>query len=413
MNKTHPDVAYLFSPLAIRERCGNIFARGVEGSLAHFEVDLSRLPVVASRVAKVTRKAYPSLEIPEHSRWNHFQAGGRDRLGDLAVRISTLTPEERSRSLVDLVVVSVLLDAGSGSEWVYREKKSGAVLGRSEGLAVASLDLFLSGGFSSDSKRPYQVDADGLERMTSDRLAEAFQSTPSNPLVAVEGRTELLTSLARVLRERAEVFGVAQPRIGGILETIGSRASSSGEIEATELFGIVLEGFGAIWPGRTTLHGVNLGDTWSHPAAGGASLGAGLVPFHKLSQWLTYSLLRPVRESGLTVKNLDGLTGLAEYRNGGLFVDLGVLKPRSESVTRESHLPGSEVIVEWRALTVILLDRVADLVRKELLGASSPRTLALCEILEGGTWAAGREVAAEQRRDGKPPISLLSDGTVF
>jgi hypothetical protein len=106
------------------------------------------------------------------------------------------------------------------------------------------------------------------------------------------------------------------------------------------------------------------------------------------------------------------LTGLPEYRNGGLFVDLGVLVPKHDDVRAKDHLPGDEIIVEWRALTVALLDRVAQGVRERL--GKSPVELPLANILEGGTWAAGRAVAARLRPDGGgPPIRIRSDGTVF
>ena len=101
-------------------------------------------------------------------------------------------------------------------------------------------------------------------------------------------------------------------------------------------------------------------------AAGGEGDTKGLVPLHKLSQWTTYSLLEPMEAAGLTVTGLDELTGLAEYRNGGLFVDGGVLVPKHEAVVTEAHAPGSAVIVEWRALTVALLDLVAVKVRERL-----------------------------------------------
>jgi len=38
--------------------------------------------------------------------------------------------------------------------------------------------------------------------------------------------------------------------------------------------------------------------------------------------------------------------------------------------------------------------------------------LPLACILEGGTWAAGRALAAE-KRNGNPPFAVNSDGTVF
>ena len=113
----------------------------------------------------------------------------------------------------------------------------------------------------------------------------------------------------------------------------------------------------------------------------------------------------------MTIVGSDGLTGLAEYRNGGLFVDLGVLSPRQPAVYDEAHAPYSEIIVEWRALTVALLDRVANLIRSQLKLSASD--LSLAQVLEGGTWRAGREVAAERRSDARPPIRVASDGTVF
>jgi hypothetical protein len=134
------------------------------------------------------------------------------------------------------------------------------------------------------------------------------------------------------------------------------------------------------------------------------------VPLHKLSQWLTYSLIEPLTEAGLEVTGIERLTGLAEYRNGGLFLDLNALAPRHEAVMGETHPPGDEIVVEWRALTVALLERVAPLVR-DRLGPTASR-LPLASILEGGTWVAGRRLAGE-RRDGAPPLVVISDGTVM
>jgi hypothetical protein len=106
-----------------------------------------------------------------------------------------------------------------------------------------------------------------------------------------------------------------------------------------------------------------------------------------------------------------GLTGLPEYRNGGLFIDGGVIVPRSPSVLERTHKPEDEVIVEWRALTVVLLDELAVLVRQQL--GRDEATLPLACVLEGGTWAAGRALAAELRPGGAPPLKVDSDGTVF
>jgi len=136
------------------------------------------------------------------------------------------------------------------------------------------------------------------------------------------------------------------------------------------------------------------------------------VPFHKLSQWLNYSLVDPLQSAGLTITSLNALTGLAEYRNGGLCIDLGLLVPKHDAVTRDAHLPSSPVVVEWRALTVVLLDLIGDRVRHLL--HKTPKELPLIKVLEGGTWAAGRRIAKHRRpNSGAPPITIQSDGTVF
>ena len=173
----------------------------------------------------------------------------------------------------------------------------------------------------------------------------------------------------------------------------------------------VLESLGPIWPGRLSVGGVNLGDVWRHSQIAGPGLTAGLVPFHKLSQWLTYSLIEPILAAGITVTGVDELTGLAEYRNGGLLLDLELLTPRHDAGLTPTYPPEAEIIVEWRALTVALLDRLAVQVRDHL--GVSAEAYPLAKILEGGTWRAGRRIAREKRPDGSPPLRLVSDGTVF
>jgi hypothetical protein len=414
-------VAYLRSPLAIRARCENVLEAGLAGRLAHFAIDMTALPRVIDEIVAVTRKQYPSLDIPVHGRINHFRAGGIDRVRALEEKLAPLSRDESARAWIDLVVVSVLLDAGAGARWRFHEASSGLDIGRSEGLAVASLHAFESGLFSSDPDQPLRVDATALRALEPDRLAAAFQVSVANPLVGTEGRIELVRALGTALAAAPLIFPGERP--GGLLDhflwiAIERRAPEgsmtraiASKVDAPSILLALLEGLGPIWPGRISLGGVNLGDVWPHPASGGTGPSAGLVPFHKLSQWLAYSLFEPLARAGLTITQPGALTGLPEYRNGGLLVDLGVLVPKHAGVCEQVHAPGDEVIVEWRALTVALLDRVAEGVRDQL--GKSPSELPLANILEGGTWAAGRAVAARLRDGGGPPIRIASDGTVF
>ncbi len=405
--------ARLMRAAAVRDRAVELLEIGEQDGLQHFAIDMDRLDAAVTYVADVVRKNFPDLNVPFHSRWRHFSVGGRDRWAEIRDRLDTASPAEVGRIQFDLVITSVLLDAGAGESWRYIETASGQTFRRSEGLAVASFELFNSGMLSGDAASPLQADAAGLAALTEQDLGRSFQVTEQNPLVGVSGRTELMRRLATTIERRSDLFGSERgqaARVGNLFDGI-ARYAREGTIAAPDILGVVLDGFGDLWPGQLMLGGVNLGDTWYHPAVQADDATAGLMPFHKLSQWLTYSLVEPLQEAGITVTDLDGLTGLAEYRNGGLFVDLGLLRPKHDDVLSREHRVDSEIVVEWRALTIALLDRIADPLRSEL--GQDSGTFPLAKILEGGTWQAGRRIAAERRSGGGPPIRTLSEGTVF
>lgn len=401
----------LLTVKAVRARAGQMLELALSDRLTHFTIDLDRMDGVAEAVLAVTRKAYPGLEIPFHARWRHFVFGGVDRWAQLADAASWPDRAARARAEFDLAIVSVLLDAGAGATWRYRDAVTGQGIGRSEGLAIASLDMFASGLFSSDARAPFRVDADVIAQVPVAALTSAFQVTDSNPLLGLEGRTDLLQRLGRLMKDRADVFGTRDtPRPGGLFDHIAAQATG-GTIPAPAILSAVLNQLGPIWPSRLELAGVPLGDCWRHPAIRADDATAGLVPLHKLSQWLSYSLIEPLQRAGFEVTDIDGLTGLAEYRNGGLFVDHEVLRLRDAADADRAHAVDSLLVVEWRALTIALLDRLADLVRAKL--GRTPESLPLASILEGGTWAAGRAIAFARRPDGSPPLKVISDGTVF
>jgi hypothetical protein len=387
------EIARLRSPRTIRERAEQMMALASSGASV-WQVDLAPLPGVAERVVRRMRAQYGTpAAVPYHSRWRHFSAGGVDRVADFERRldVSGANAARRLQAHVELVITSVLLDAGAGGAWSFREPDTGIVLGRSEGLALASYHLFVGGGLSSDPAAPLRADAAALESLPLETLVRAFQVGPDNPLVGLEGRVTLLRRLGAAMRA------------GHPADLLRERAQGA-EIRAEAVLEVVLSSLSTIWPGRHEVGGVNLGDVWPHPRLG-------LVPFHKLSQWLSYSLLEPLERAGIRVTDLDTLTGLPEYRNGGLFVDAGVLIPREADALSRVHAVDSELVVEWRALTVALLDLTAAEVRR-LLGVGAA-DLPLAKVLEGGTWSAGREIARERRPDGRPPLEVHSDGTVF
>ncbi|CAN5628177.1 URC4/urg3 family protein [soil metagenome] len=401
--------AVLRSTATIRERSKNIADAVGAGSSPHFTLDRSRMDSVAARVEYATRAAYPSLRIPYHSRWRHFESGGVDRKLHIEARLRGRSIAEHARARIDLTLVSVLLDAGAGHAWGYIETESGQRFSRSEGLGVASFRAVASGAFSSDPNDPIRVDGKSLQQMDADKLATLFQVDEFNPLVGLEGRAQLMRRLGDALLAAPDVFG-RDGRPGGLYDSISVLGQRT-QIDADEVLGALLLYLSPIWLTESRLDGVSLGDVWKHPAAGGDGASAGWVPFHKLSQWLTYSLLEPFEWAGIEVTGLDRLTGLPEYRNGGLFLDSGVIVPRDAALSERSLKTSDEVVVEWRALTVALIDELAPMVRRRLSLTEVQMPLAC--ILEGGTWAAGRAIARELREGGNPPLQIESDGTVF
>lgn len=439
----------------IRERCRVIYAAAKKNELEHFALHEEKLGEVVDYVHVVIQERFPEgmNAVPNHSRYRHFEAGNVDRLNQLRAASAEqgLDAREMARRLVDLVVVSVLLDAGAGDKWRYVEEGTGQTITRSEGLGVASFHMFMAGAFSSASEEgsKMQADAVGLQGLTTEAIKKGFQvDEETNPLVGAEGRADLLRRLGKALEEHPEFFssvlagekegGVTSFRPGFLVDYLFAQAKPGSEPAAVtvhDLWQAVMYGLESIWPaGRTMVEGKSMGDVWPHSALlkhkrdmDGREDGEdgeegeeeeedatrGLVPFHKLSQWLTYSLLEPLGEAGLLLTDTTHLTGLPEYRNGGLFVDLGVLVPKKSSILDPAgHLPDSEVIVEWRALTVVLLDEVARLLRIKV--GETEEGLPLVKVLEGGTWTAGRKIAKALRSEtGGPPITIVSDGTVF
>ena len=409
----NPVVALLRDPATIRGRCHALLALAERDALPGFSLHVENLDRAADATVEVIRRIYPTLAIPYHARWRHFAVGGKDRWRALATAITTVSRTsawELARLRVDLCVVSVLLDAGAGPTWRYRERTTGQVHTRSEGLAVASFEAFRAGLFSSDPSQPLRADADGLAKVSAAALARAFQVDQLNPLDGLEGRAALLRRLGGVLRGRPDLFGAVPARPGRLLDRLNEDAKD-GQLPARMILAALLDGLAPIWPGRLSIDGENLGDVWQHPLAAPDGPAPGLVPFHKLSQWLAYSLVEVFEGAGIAVTDLDALTGLPEYRNGGLFLDTGTLRLRDPALAEAALPVDHPVVVEWRALTVALLDRLADLVRARL--GVSAEAMPLARVLEGGTWSAGRRLAYLNRPSGTPPLRIVSDGTVF
>jgi len=406
-----PDsVAWLCSADAVRERCAQLYAAALANDTPHFSVDLKRIDACVDLVIGITLENYPDLKVPYHSRWRHFTVAGVDHWVLLRQANPGLAGAELARVAIDLVFVSVLLDAGAGNDWRYHSARTATTVSRSEGLALASFDMFENGVFSSQPQAPLQADAQALRNLSEQVLEHGFQSTPENRLLGAAGRCEILRRLGETLQNAFPEVPSANPRIGHLFDVLQAQ-SDGARLTASAVLHEVLQRFVSIWPSAQHCGGIPVGDVGTHSSLHDGTVTRGLVPFHKLSQWLTYSLVEPLEWAGIEVCELDSLTGLAEYRNGGLLIDTGVLTARDPKLLASALAVYSEPVVEWRALTVAVLDEISLRMRERL--QLTAQRLPLAKVLQGGTWAAGRRIASERRKDGAPPVRLVSDGTVF
>lgn len=403
-NKDNSLLSLQFVRTAAKEVMGQSM---MDPSTSAFNINLSLLPSATNLVVSLINRDYRQSDtepisdvlqrIPPHGRWRHFRS--LDQLKNRRRGSSDDSKEQECNRFIDLFVVAVLMDAGAGDRWTFVEQ-DGQCSSRSEGLAMATLSMFMRGKFTTSSSMDcLQVTSEGLLSLVKEDIIEGFQVSIANPLVGVDGRLSLLKGLGSALKEKA------LKRPSDILKGL---IKEGGTLDVLQFWSLLIDLFNPIWPISATNDG--LGDVFE--------LRGKMVPFHKLTQWMCYSLLEPISLI-LNVKiiNESILTGLPEYRNGGMLVDLGILKLKdsADADTEEEALysPKHPTIIEWRALTIVLLDMIAEDVRR-VLGASVGE-LPLAKVLEAGTWKAGRELAKEKRSSsgGGPPIRIISDGTIF
>ncbi len=393
---------------SVREKCQKIYNLSVTNELKHFKVNMECMSNVVDKVTNYILKNHSDLKIPYHGRFRHFEVyegpNITQKLLDLWPHVDL---NEKIRRMIDLTVVSVLLDAGAGDHWKYNAP-NGKTYYRSEGLAIVSLNMFKDGLFSSDIAVPHRVNSHGLKNLNRLQFEKYFQITEENKLVGLDGRFNILKKLGNCLEKYPEFFGHELCRPGNILDYIHNNIKDN-HISINTIWKCLIIGFENIWT-NTQSNLCATGDMWIYtPLKVKGMPGSDIVPFHKLTQWLLLSILEPLKLLGIHFDDSDDITPLPEYRNGGLLIDMNVLELKNQDYARKRHHNvGSELIVEWRALTVILIDKIADQVKKRF----SNHKLSLSQILQC-TWTLGREIAKEKRIDGSPPIQILSDGTVF
>ena len=395
---------------AIRAESEKLFDFVSSGHSDYFQINHAKLFDAASFVAKVTRENYPDLNIPVHSRIRHFSLNNID-LYKTYFDDGTKENVEQLREQVELIITSVLLDGGAGAAWSYYDENTKSHFSRSEGLAAASFNCYRRGFYSRFPDKPLYVDGLVLQSFSEKEFEDTFQLSEDNVLIGFANRVKLLKTLGTIIDTNPLFYRNGMARLGHLADELLSLGTNN--IVSTErIFSTLVTSFSALWVQEDSSERTLVGDVWRHKAVKSDSNPLGLVPFHKILQWLTYSLLEPLEHFGLKIVDTEKLTGLPEYRNGGLFIDSGVLKVKSMPLNQEGIDISSEFVIEWRALTIGLLDRLKPLVA-ELLMSDRCLDLTMGQLLQGGSWAAGRKIAQDVRPGGEPPFKINLDGTLF
>ena len=399
----------------MRERAHRMLAIGLDDELPISAIDLDRLDGAVDLVLETTRKAYPT------STCRSIRAGGTS--SSTATTAGRASPTQhrwpdraaRARAEFDLAIVSVLLDAGAGPTWRYRDaadRRGDRPLGRAWRWRASRCSRpALSRPMPRD---PLRADADVLANLAVADLARGFQvarrqsaGRPRGPRRSAAPPRQAGRREAGCLRHATTAAARRPVRSA---RGAGRRAAAS---RARRSCRELLQQLGPIWPSRLTLGGIPLGDCWRHPA--------------------------------LTTRRRDQRPGAAAQAlaMAGLFADRAAADaPASTSPTstaspaspniamaacssipacwrsatptmpQREHDVASPLVVEWRALTVALLDRSPTAVRQRL-GLDARVAAAGEDAAKAAPGPRAARIARERRADGSPPLKVISDGTVF
>ncbi|KAG0745592.1 hypothetical protein G6F57_009175 [Rhizopus arrhizus] len=442
---TNYDTESLLGLNLIRERCYKVQEAANRNRLQHFDIDLSKLDEMIQYVISVIKRDYDTpSDIPVYGRWRHFDVGGKPRLNQLLQTWTTLGLDnlEQTRKLIDILVIACLMDMKPCQTWAYVEQSTGRRFKKKDGIAIAILDLFLKGTFSSDPSQPHRVDSEALMNLSFETLCDGLQFNETNTFEGIPERHELLVQLGHVLQNRTDYFGKNTIRRPGnlmdyLLDHKTTIKTKKGPLISIETIWPVVQEMGELWASEENIGGTKgLGDVWPCAALlnnNSPNSTDHLVPFHKLSQWIVYSIIEPMEKLlGATIEGTDLLTALPDYCNGGLLIDTGflTLKPKDyergiKNYHTNSLLPhqpkievapmfemSDPVVTEWRALTVAYLDVVVDRVRQTF--RLPKKMLSLSQLIQGGTWSAGRELAEISRPNThEPPLVIKMEKRVI
>lgn len=344
----------------IRERAWMLLAAAERGQSDHFIPSAEAIGTVAVALADTIKAeaaapasaATPPLANLWHGLRRH-QPGALASLGDALAAGDGL---ERARSGADLaalhrVIEPIGLDpAGSALDALVRHFAAGGWSGRPGAAAL---------------------DTPGIRRALAGdgavRLPPLLET-----LLAECGRRQRLEQLAAKLEQAPDQLGIAG-RFGSLLDGLlaeaagpaGSR-NGSGQVPAQLLVDRLAPLVDPITASTVRIGGTLAGDVWRHPLAWAEDRSRELVPFHSLLLALLLDLVEPLEEAAAPLADLGQVPVPADRVMAAQMLRLGLVRSRHPVVARLRHPPGSDIVVELRALSIALCERLVDRLRAEL-----------------------------------------------
>jgi hypothetical protein len=278
-----------------------------------------------------------------------------------------------------------------------------------DALALAAFHMFASGSFSGEMTDPYRVDAETLVRLDLNELTSGLQWDRDVDQELLGAMQAHLKRFGEAMALRPDLFSEGKLTRPGVLALRLAGEAGAG-IDASKLLDNLLETFAPVWDGGAKAGDVGLGDSFDYT---GKSAGSETttVPFHLCAQEMVYSLLEPFAWAGFEVTGLQDLTPPSDLAHAALFVQTGVLAISSENDEALPEETKTDRMVELRALSAALADKLADRLRSEL-DVSADQVPLTC-ILEGGTSRAGLRILSQNANLFKKLGQYLNPRTVF
>ncbi|MET1413635.1 DUF1688 family protein [Roseibium sp. HPY-6] len=377
----------LFKPQEIRRRSDDLLRQAIGSGLKHVQVDMSKLGDTLLTVLETTKENYPDFHIPPYGVWRDFEAGGIDRWAALVNARAYENAGEMLTAAADLAFLSAYMKTMHPLDWVYEDQMTETRVSGKKASALAAFHMFASGSFSSEMTDPYRVDAETLIRMEKDELASGLQWDLQDDADLLEAMQQHLKRLGEALALRSDMFSEGYFTRPGLLMVQMAREDENA-VSAEKLLDKLLEALAPVWQGGAALEDITLGDSFLHSSLQDGEP-ASVFPFHMAAQEMVYSLVEPFAWAGLEVSDLDLLTAPADDAHAALFVQTGVLKIK-DGPEAPTEAGVRDRMIEIRAITSALTDKLAELLRREL--EVPAEQLPLTCILEGGTSRAGNRI---------------------